>query len=444
MASTIRLQRIFFREPLVKMSAVAVVGLGYVGLPLAVEFGKKRPTVGFDTSARRVEHLRACVDPTGEVSSEDLRAAKELKPTTEASALAEAEFIIVAVPTPVDAAHQPDFGPLVGASESVGRHMRRGATVIYESTVYPGATEEVCVPIVERASGLKWKRDFHVGYSPERINPGDKEHTLTKILKVVAGDDAETLEKVATLYGSIVRAGVHRASSIKVAEAAKVIENTQRDLNIALMNELAILFDRLGIDTLEVLEAAGTKWNFLPFRPGLVGGHCIGVDPYYLTHKADMVGYHPQVILAGRRINDGMGKFIAEKTIKLMIDNGSPVKGASVNVLGLTFKENCPDIRNTRVIDVVRELESYGVQVRVHDPYADADDARHEYGIELCSWDNMPKGDALIVAVAHSEFLSRPREEIFAKVAPGGGFVDVKSRFDPAAVARAGLQLWRL
>src|SRR6185503_11862174 len=298
------------------MSIVAVIGLGYVGLPLAVEFGKKRKTIGFDMSRAKIENYRRFIDPTGEMSGADLRAADQLTVTTDAAALAEADFIIVAVPTPVDSAHQPDFGPLAGASELVGKHMKRGATVVYESTVYPGATEEVCIPILERFSGMEWQRDFHVGYSPERINPGDREHTLTRILKVVSGDDAQTLEKVAALYESIVIAGVFRASSIKVAEAAKVIENTQRDLNIALMNELAILFDKIGIDTLEVLQAAGTKWNFLPFRPGLVGGHCIGVDPYYLTHKADKIGYHPQVILAGRRINDGMGKFIAEQTVK--------------------------------------------------------------------------------------------------------------------------------
>ena len=343
------------------MSVVAVVGLGYVGLPLAVEFGKKQPTIGFDLSERKVEHYRRHVDPTGEVSSADLKAAVHLEVTSDPARLAEADFLIVAVPTPVDAAHQPDFSPLAGASESVGRYMKRGAIVVYESTVYPGATEEVCIPILEKSSGMKWKTDFHVGYSPERINPGDKERTLTKITKVVSGDDSETLEKVAALYGSAVTAGVHRASSIKVAEAAKVIENTQRDLNIALMNELAILFGKLGIDTLEVLEAAGTKWNFLPFRPGLVGGHCIGVDPYYLTHKADMLGYHPQVILAGRRINYGMGKFIAEQTVKQMIRAGSQVHGCKVNVLGLTFKENCPDLRNSRVIDVIQELRSYGV-----------------------------------------------------------------------------------
>jgi UDP-N-acetyl-D-galactosamine dehydrogenase len=426
------------------MSIVAVVGLGYVGLPVAVEFGKKGRTIGFDLSNDKVESYRRHIDPSGEVSSEALRAARQLEVTTEAAALAPADFIIVAVPTPVDAAHQPDLRPLIGASESVGRHMKRGAIVVYESTVYPGATEEVCVPILEKFSGMQWRRDFHVGYSPERINPGDKQRTLTRILKVVSGDSPETLEKVAALYQSIVTAGVHRASSIKVAEAAKVIENTQRDLNIALMNELAILFDRIGIDTLEVLQAAGTKWNFLPFRPGLVGGHCIGVDPYYLTHKADQVGYHPQVILAGRRINDGMGKFIAEQTVKHMIRNGSQVKGARVNVLGLTFKENVPDIRNTRVIDVVHELRSYGVDVHVHDPVADAMEARHEYGVELETWEALPRAGAVVLAVAHRQFLARPLEDYLAKVVERGCFIDVKSQLDMAALQRAGLTVWRL
>jgi UDP-N-acetyl-D-galactosamine dehydrogenase len=426
------------------MSVVAVVGLGYVGLPLAVEFGKKQATIGFDLSRAKVESYRRFVDPTGEVTSEDLRAAGKLRLSTDPAALAEADFIVVAVPTPVDAAHQPDLRALTGASESVGRHMKRGAIVVYESTVYPGATEDVCVPILEKVSGLRWRQDFHVGYSPERINPGDKEHTLTKILKVVSGDSAQTLDKVAALYEGIVTAGVHRASSIKVAEAAKVIENTQRDLNIALMNELAILFDRLGIDTLEVLQAAGTKWNFLPFRPGLVGGHCIGVDPYYLTHKADMLGYHPQVILAGRRINDGMGKFIAEQTVKHMIRNGSPVKGARVNVLGLTFKEDCPDIRNTRVIDLVRELQTYGAVVHVHDPLSDVTEARHEYGLELEPWEALPRADALVVAVAHRQFVARPPADYLAKVIERGCFIDVKSRFDLQALQRAGLTVWRL
>jgi UDP-N-acetyl-D-glucosamine/UDP-N-acetyl-D-galactosamine dehydrogenase len=426
------------------MSAVAVVGLGYVGLPLAVAFGTKRPTVGFDVSAAKVERVRRCEDHTGELAAEELRAAVQLTATSDPSALAQADYIVVAVPTPVDGAHQPDFGPLERASESVGRHMKRGTVVVYESTVYPGATEEVCVPILEQASGMRWRRDFHVGYSPERINPGDKERTLTRILKVVSGDSPDTLERVAALYESIVVAGVFRASSIKVAEAAKVIENTQRDLNIALMNELAILFDRIGIDTLEVLQAAGTKWNFLPFRPGLVGGHCIGVDPYYLTHKADMLGYHPQVILAGRRINDGMGKYVAEQTIKHMIRNGSQVKGAHVNVLGLTFKENCSDIRNTRVIDVIEELRAYGADVHVHDPVPDPIDAREEYGLELEPWDALPRGEALVVAVAHREFRARPMAEFLAKLTAGGCFIDVKSQFDLAALRGAGLTVWRL
>jgi UDP-N-acetyl-D-galactosamine dehydrogenase len=426
------------------MSVVAVVGLGYVGLPLAVEFGNKRDTIGFDLSQAKIDSYRKFVDPTGEMSSEDLRASRQLTVTTNPSELAKADFIVVAVPTPVDQTHQPDFSPLAGASASVGKHMKRGAIVVYESTVYPGATEEVCIPILEKASGMKWKQDFHVGYSPERINPGDKEHTLTKILKVVSGDDADTLEKVAGLYESIIIAGVFRASSIKVAEAAKVIENTQRDLNIALMNELAIVFDKIGIDTLEVLQAAGTKWNFLPFRPGLVGGHCIGVDPYYLTHKAEMVGYHPQVILAGRRINDGMGKFIAEQTVKHMIRNGSRIKGAPVNVMGLTFKEDCPDIRNTKVIDVIQELKSYGLDVHVSDPVADGAEALHEYGLKLETWDELPRADALVVAVAHKQFVTRPVTDFYAKVSANGCFVDVKSRFDMPALQKAGLTVWRL
>ncbi len=426
------------------MSVVAVVGLGYVGLPLAVEFGKKGRTIGFDLSQTKVDHYRRHVDPTGEVSRAEFEASTGLSVTTDPTALAEADFIIVAVPTPVDAAHRPDFIPLTSASEFVGTHMKHGAIVVYESTVYPGATEGVCIPLLERTSAMQWKRDFHVGYSPERINPGDKEHTLTKILKVVSGDDQETLDKVAVLYESIITAGVYRASCIQVAEAAKVIENTQRDLNIALMNELAILFDRIGIDTLEVLETAGTKWNFLPFRPGLVGGHCIGVDPYYLTHMADMNGYHPQVILAGRRINDGMGKFIAEQTIKHMIRNGAHVKNSVVNVMGLAFKEDCPDIRNTRVIDVIRELQSYGVDVQVHDPVTDADDALREYGIEIRQWDELPRADAMVVAVPHKTFLARPLHDFLSKVKERGCFIDVKGRFDRTALADTGLSVWRL
>lgn len=426
------------------MSTVAVVGLGYVGLPLAVAFGRQGLTIGFDLDQGKVDSYRHYCDPTGEVTSEELRAAEHLQVTTDPAALKEADIIIVAVPTPIDAAHQPDFGPLVRSSRTVGEHLKRGAVVVYESTVYPGATEEICVPILEQRSGLRWKRDFHVGYSPERINPGDKEHTLTRITKIVAGDDAETLERVAGVYGSIITAGVYRASSIKVAEAAKVIENTQRDLNIALMNELSILFHKLDLDTGEVLAAAGTKWNFLPFRPGLVGGHCIGVDPYYLTYKADKVGYHPQVILAGRRINDGMGKYVAEQTIKEMIRAGSPVKGAKVTVLGLTFKENCPDLRNSRVIDVIHELRSYGVEVFVHDPVPAQDEAHEEYGITLLPWEDLPVADAMVAAVAHKEFLGRDVEHLAAKIKPRGAFIDVKSQFDIAGLEASGLSVWRL
>ena len=426
------------------MTIIAVIGLGYVGLPLAVEFGKKYKTLGFDLAADKVAAYARHVDPTGEVSTEDLRAATGLTCSTDPAVIGEADFIVVAVPTPVDDAHKPDFTPLVKSSESVGRHLKRGATVVFESTVYPGATEEVCIPIIEKHSGLKWKHDFFVGYSPERINPGDKERTVTKIVKVVSGDTPETLERVASVYGSIITAGVYPASSIKVAEAAKVIENTQRDLNIALMNELSVIFHRIGIDTLEVLKAAGTKWNFLPFRPGLVGGHCIGVDPYYLTHKADMIGYHPQVILAGRRINDGMGKFIAEQTVKHMIRNGSQVKGSRVNVLGLAFKENCPDIRNTRVIDVINELRTFGVDVHVHDPVPDAAEARHEYGLDLVPWDRLPRADAIVVAVAHQEFIRRPITDFLPKVVERGCFIDVKCQFDVTALQKAGLTVWRL
>ena len=423
---------------------VAVVGLGYVGMPLAVEFGKKRTTSGFDLSSNKIESYKKYVDPTGELSPAQLKAAEHLSVSTDPASLADAKYIVVAVPTPVDEAHNPDFTPLAGASKTVGLHMKKGAIVIFESTVYPGATEEVCIPILEKHSGLKWKEDFHVGFSPERINPGDKERTLTTITKVVSGDDAETLELVAVLYEAIITAGVHRASSIKVAEAAKVIENTQRDLNIALMNELAIIFDKIGIDTLEVLKAAGTKWNFLPFRPGLVGGHCIGVDPYYLTHKAEMIGYHPQVILAGRRINDGMAKFVAEKTVKSMIAAGFHVKGSKVNVIGLTFKENCPDLRNSKVADIVFELQSYGVDVHVYDPVASAAEAKHEYNIELVSWEDLPRADAIIAAVSHKELLARPLTDLQSKLNEGGCFIDVKSQFDQKAITEAGFSVWRL
>jgi UDP-N-acetyl-D-glucosamine/UDP-N-acetyl-D-galactosamine dehydrogenase len=424
---------------------VAVIGLGYVGLPLAVEFGKKFDTIGYDISAAKIDSYRKFCDPTGEISSEDLRAAAGLIPTSDPTKLSRADFIVVAVPTPVDVAHIPDFSPLVGASETVGRHMKKGAIIVFESTVYPGATEEVCVPVLERQSGMRWKRDFHVGYSPERINPGDKEHTLSKIVKVVAGDDDDTLAKVADLYGSIITAGIHKASSIKVAEAAKVIENTQRDLNIALMNELALIFDRIGIDTLEVLQAAGTKWNFLPFRPGLVGGHCIGVDPYYLTHKAEMLGYHTQVILAGRQINDGMGAYIAQQTIKQLIKNGSPLPGAKVILLGLTFKENCPDLRNSKVADVIRELTELGCNLSVHDPIADSQEAEHHYGVSLTPWDKLPTdADAVVAAVPHKNYLAMPLHDLLSRLKKKGVFIDVKSAFDCTAIREAGFRIWRL
>ncbi len=426
------------------MGVIGVVGLGYVGLPLAVEFGKKVRTIGFDLLPQKIESYRRHVDPTGEVSSDDLKAAQFLEATSDPTRLSEADFVIVAVPTPIDAAHRPDFSPLVGASITVGRHMKKGATVVYESTVYPGATEEVCIPLLERESGMKWKQDFFVGYSPERINPGDREHTLARIVKVVSGDTAATLERVAETYEMVVTAGVHRASSIKVAEAAKVIENTQRDLNIALMNELALIFHRMDIDTTEVLQAAGTKWNFLSFRPGLVGGHCIGVDPYYLTYKADMLGYHPQVILAGRRINDGMGHYVAEQTVKQLIQSGAHVKDADVIVLGLTFKENCPDLRNSRVIDIVRELQSFGARVSVHDPLADPQEAMHEYGVSLCSWDDLPRASAIVAAVAHDDFRKRPVDDMLGKLLPGGLYVDVKCQADAEVLRGKGLTVWRL
>ena len=426
------------------MPVVAVIGLGYVGLPLAVAFGRKFRTIGYDLSQPKIDAYRRYIDPTGEVSTEDLRAAHLLEVTTDETRLREADFVVVAVPTPVDEAHQPDFSPLVGASIAVGRNLKPGATIVYESTVYPGATEEVCIPLIERESGTKWKTGFFVGYSPERINPGDKEHTLTRITKVVSGDTPETLARVADTYGAIIEAGVYPASSIKVAEAAKVIENTQRDLNIALMNELSLIFHRLGIDTLEVLQAAGTKWNFLPFRPGLVGGHCIGVDPYYLTHKADMLGYHPQVILAGRRINDGMGAYIAHETVKEMIKAGLPVRGSHVTVLGLTFKENCPDLRNSKVIDVIRELQSYGVTVHVHDPVAASAEAEHEYGVRLESWDELPQAHAVVAAVAHKEFAGIVQAGLDAKLVPGGVFTDVKCHFDASDLQRRGYAVWRL
>ena len=424
---------------------IAIIGLGYVGLPLAIEFGKQFDTFGFDLSETKITAYRTGVDPTGELSVDALKSAVRLTYHTDPTVLSQADFVVIAVPTPVDVAHQPDFAPLIHSSTTVAKHLKRGATVVYESTVYPGATEEVCIPILERESGFVWKKDFFVGYSPERINPGDKERTLTKIVKIVSGDTPETLAHVSEIYAAIITAGVYPASSIKVAEAAKVIENTQRDLNIALMNELAIIFDKAGIDTLEVLQAAGTKWNFLPFRPGLVGGHCIGVDPYYLTHKADMLGYHPQVILAGRRINDGMAAHVAQQTVKKIIRSGAAVKGSKVIVLGLTFKENCSDLRNSKVADLVSELKDFGCDVYVHDPLSDAGEAAHEYEISLTRWDALPiHADAMVAAVAHTEYLQRPLGELTARLRPGGAFIDVKSAFDAQALRRAGFVLWRL
>ena len=428
-----------------KQLTIAIVGLGYVGLPLAVEFGKKVPTLGLDLSTEKVAAYRRHIDPNGEVSKQDLQAATQLQCHTDPAVLQEADFIIIAVPTPLGVAHQPDLTPLIKSSETVGKHLKRGAIVVYESTVYPGATEEVCIPILEKHSGLKWKQDFWVGYSPERINPGDTERTVTKIVKVVSGDTASTLDKVAEVYDSIITAGVYKASSIKVAEAAKVIENTQRDLNIALMNELAIIFDFVGIDTLEVLKAAGTKWNFLSFRPGLVGGHCIGVDPYYLSHKAEILGYHPQVILAGRRINNGMAAYVTQKTIKQMIDNGTNIKGAKVIVLGLTFKENCSDLRNSQAADVVKELQDFGCEVHVHDPQAEPEQALQEYGITLSEWGQLPQNaDAIVAAVSHAEYTTQPVTNLLALLKPGCVFIDIKSAYSPEAITAAGACLWRL
>jgi UDP-N-acetyl-D-glucosamine/UDP-N-acetyl-D-galactosamine dehydrogenase len=422
---------------------VSVIGLGYVGLPVAVAFGKHAHTVGFDINSQRIAELKQGIDRTEEVTSADLKAA-DIHFSDNPEALHEADFHIVAVPTPIDDAHQPDLTPVTRASETVARALKRGDIVVYESTVYPGATEEHCVPILERLSGLKCGIDFRVGYSPERINPGDHEHTFTKIKKVVSGQDAETLEVVAHVYGSVVTAGVFKAESIQVAEAAKVIENTQRDLNIAFMNELAIIFDTLGIDTHSVLEAAGTKWNFLRFTPGLVGGHCIGVDPYYLTHKAERVGYIPQVILAGRRINDNMGKYVAQKAIKEMIHAGHGVLGSRVTILGLTFKENCPDIRNTRVIDIYRELESFGVKAQVCDPRADADEALHEYGIELVPMEKLQPASAVIAAVSHDEFKNLSLESLKRMMGDSPVLIDVKGTFSKSAVKEAGIRCWRL
>jgi UDP-N-acetyl-D-galactosamine dehydrogenase len=386
---------------------IAIIGLGYVGLPLAVEFGKQFPVVGFDINKRRLDELRSGRDRTLEVSSAEIEAAVHLAFSSGIDDIRPCDFFFVTVPTPIDAHNRPDLTPLIKASETVGRALKRGAIVIYESTVYPGCTEEDCVPVLEKYSGLKFNQDFFCGYSPERINPGDKVHTVTKIRKITSGSTPEVADQVDALYRTIITAGTHKAPSIKVAEAAKVIENSQRDINIAFVNELSLIFERMGIDTQEVLEAAGTKWNFLPFRPGLVGGHCIGVDPYYLTHKAEFLGYHPEIILAGRRLNDNMGAYVANRVVKLMIHKGHRIQGANVLILGITFKENCPDIRNSKVVGVIRELREFGCNVRVYDPWADADEVQHEYGLELSprpNGDQKAATDAVVLAVAHNEF----------------------------------------
>ena len=427
-----------------RQDRIAVVGLGYVGLPLAVHLAEHFDVVGFDLKQERIRELRAGHDRTLEVDSAQLARSK-VTFTHQAEDLAACRLIIVAVPTPIDAHNIPDLSPLRGASTAAGRHLKKGSCVVFESTVYPGATEEVCVPLIEAASGLVFGRDFSVGYSPERINPGDRVHTLDKITKIVSGSDDTTADMLVKVYGQVVHAGIHRAATIKVAEAAKVIENTQRDLNIALMNELAKIFDIMGINTLDVLEAAGTKWNFLPFRPGLVGGHCIGVDPYYLTFKAESLGYHPEMILAGRRINDGMGKYIAERTVKLLIHQGKPVRGARVAVLGITFKEDVPDLRNTRVVDIIHELRDYGIDVQVHDPMADTDEAAHYYGVELTSLENLKGADAVVLAVMHKAYRAMGMSGIAALCTNGKPIVvDVKCALKPVEAEALGVTYWRL
>jgi UDP-N-acetyl-D-galactosamine dehydrogenase len=423
---------------------IGIVGLGYVGLPLAVHLARHFEVVGFDLKTDRIAELRSGFDRTLEVADADLTAVK-INFTSEGEDLGRCRLIIVAVPTPIDEHNNPDLSPLRSASVIVGRHVQKGSCVVFESTVYPGATEEVCVPLIETESGLVFGSDFTVGYSPERINPGDKVHTLASIIKIVSGSDAPTADMLVNVYGQVVKAGVHRVSSIKVAEAAKVIENTQRDINIALMNELAMIFDIMGIDTLEVLEAAGTKWNFLPFRPGLVGGHCIGVDPYYLTFKAESLGYHPEMILAGRRINDGMGKFIAERAVKLLIHSGKAVKGAKVAILGITFKEDVPDLRNTRVVDIVHELVDFGVEVLVHDPLADSREAKQYYDLELVGLESLQAVDAVVVAVMHKAYIQMGLTGIAGLCANGRPIiVDVKGAFVAAEAQKLDITYWKL
>ena len=421
---------------------IAVIGLGYVGLPVALGFARVFPTIGFDINKRRVDMLASGRDATGETSEDELKGSR-LRFTSNLEDLRGSTFFVIAVPTPIDINHRPDLKPLVSASRTVGKVLEKGAVVVYESTVYPGVTEEVCGPVLEEVSGLTAGKDFFLGYSPERINPGDREHTFDRIVKVVSGQDAATLDRVAGAYSQVVSAGVHRASSIKVAEAAKVIENTQRDLNIALMNELALIFDRIGIRTKDVLEAAATKWNFLRFQPGLVGGHCIGVDPYYLTTKAEELGYQPQVILSGRRINNGVGAYVAQRTMKMLSRVGVSLSSAKVGILGLTFKENVPDLRNSRIPDIVNELTEFGIRPLVHDPLGNPEEALEEYGIALCDWTELSGLDALILAVAHRQYMDLPRPQLLGLVRDGGVVIDVKSSLDPASLDR-GLSYWSL
>ena len=423
---------------------IAIIGLGYVGIQLATAFGRSRRTVGFDVDRAKLDQYRAGVDPSGELTAQALSHASELLLTSNPDDLIGAKFMIIAVPTPVDSANKPDFGPLIKASEMVGSALRKGATVIYESTVYPGATEEVCIPILEKTSGMKWKRDFHIGYSPERINPGDPEHGLAQITKIVSADDDETLDQLAVLYASIVEAGVHRVSSIRVAEAAKVIENTQRDLNIALVNELAMIFDRLDIDSNEVFKAAETKWNFHRFRPGLVGGHCIGVDPYYLTHKAQSIGYDSRVILAGRRINDEMAEYVAEKTMTELRNAGVALSGAVVTVLGVTFKENCADTRNSQVFKLIAALESNGIKVQVVDPLVNLVEVEQQHHIDLQSLGSIKAADGLVVAVAHEVFLENPTTLVQQLLKPSGVLIDIKSAFTSVVISDNSQRYWSL
>jgi UDP-N-acetyl-D-galactosamine dehydrogenase len=455
---------LFDTEQGITVKTIAVVGLGYVGLPLAVAFGKKGKTIGFDLDESKLANYRLGIDPSGEVEPEDLQACTGLEFTSNPGKLSEAEVIIVAVPTPIDHANRPDLRILESACKMIGANMSPNCIVVFESTVYPGCTEEVCVPILESVSGMQWAGNperthqeadatetntrqtngFYIGYSPERINPGDKERRLETIVKVTSGDTPDTLEQVARVYEMVITAGVYRASSIKVAEAAKVIENTQRDLNIALMNELSLIFHKLGIDTLDVLEAAGTKWNFLPFRPGLVGGHCIGVDPYYLTYKAEAEGHHPQVILAGRKTNDNMGKYIAEQTIKQLVKRGHPINGANVVVLGLTFKEDCPDLRNSKVEDILAELKEYQCNITVHDPMADPEEALEEYGVTLTPWGELKNAAAVILAVAHSDYRELQPSDISNIMAENSVIMDVKSILDRTRYDQEKIDIWRL